>query len=87
MIIRKHYQSGIVTILFLLISLLGQAKTSDSLIVSQMRDLGIHFYQDNDVRLIMSGKDKFDLMFEDIRHAKSSVHLVTPESEINVLMP
>ena len=72
---RKHYQSGIVTMLFLLISLIGQAKTSDSLLVSQMRDLGINFYQHNDVRLIMSGKDKFDLMFEDIRKAKSSVHL------------
>lgn len=61
--------------LFLLISLIGQAKTSDSLLVSQMRDLGINFYQHNDVRLIMSGKDKFDQMFEDIRKAKSSVHL------------
>ena len=75
MILRKHHQSGIVTMLFLLISLLGHAKTSDSLLVSQMRDLGINFYQHNDVRLIMSGKDKFDLMFQDIRNAKSSVHL------------
>lgn len=39
--------------LFLLISLIGQAKTSDSLLVSQMKDLGINFYQHNDVRLIM----------------------------------
>jgi len=61
--------------LFLLISLIAQAQTSDSLIVGQMRDVGIHFYKNNDVRLIMSGKEKFDLMFEDIRNAKSSVHL------------
>ena len=70
-----HHKAGIVTMLFLLISLIAQAKTSDSLIVSQMRELGIHFYQNNDVKLIMSGKEKFDLMFEDIRKAKSSVHL------------
>ena len=76
MIIRKqHHQSGIVTMLFLLISLIAQAQSSDSLIVSQMKDVGIHFYQHNDVKLIMSGKQKFDMMFEDIRKAKSSVHL------------
>ena len=61
--------------LFLLISLIAQAQTSDSLIVSQMKDVGIHFYQHNDVKLIMSGKQKFDMLFEDIRQAKSSVHL------------
>ncbi|WP_028903133.1 phosphatidylserine/phosphatidylglycerophosphate/cardiolipin synthase family protein [Prevotella sp. P6B4] len=75
MIIRKHCQTGIVTILFLLISLIGQAQTSDSLIVSQMKEVGVTFYQHNDVKLIMSGKDKFNLLFEDIRNAKSSVHL------------
>ena len=76
MIIRTQYhQTGIVTMLFLLISLIAQAQTSDSLIVSQMENVGIHFYQHNDVKLIMSGKQKFDIMFEDIRKAKSSVHL------------
>lgn len=75
MTIRKHHQSGIVTMLFLLISLIAQAQTSDSLIVSQMRNVGIYFYHSNDVKLIMSGKQKFDMMFEDIRNAKSSVHL------------
>ena len=75
MIIRKHFQSGIATMLFLLISLIGKAQTSDSLIVSQMKTVGINFYPHNEVQLIMSGKDKFDLLFEDIRQAKSSVHL------------
>ena len=75
MINGKQRQSGIVTMLFLLISLIGKAQTSDSLIVSQMKDVGIYFYNHNDVRLIMSGKDKFNLMFEDIRNARSSVHL------------
>ena len=74
-IIRKQYQTGIVTMLFLLISLTGQAQTSDSLIVSQMKNVGINFYPHNEVKLIMSGKQKFEMMFEDIRHAKSSIHL------------
>ena len=75
MIITKHFQSGIVTSLFLLISLTGLAQTSDSLIVNQMREAGVYFYKNNDVKLIMSGKQKFDMMFKDIRNAKSSVHL------------
>ena len=44
--------------LFLLFSLIGKAQTSDSLIVNQMKAVGINFYPDNEVRLIMSGKDK-----------------------------
>ncbi len=53
----------------------AQSQTSDSLIVAQMREHGIVFSQQNDVHLLMSGKDKFDNMFEAIRQAKSSVHL------------
>ena len=75
MTLSKHHQTGIATMLFLLISLTGKAQTSDSLIVSQMKTVGINFYPHNEVQLIMSGKDKFDLLFEDIRQAKSSVHL------------
>ena len=51
------------------------AQTSDSLIVSQMRDLGVRFSQGNEVKLLMSGKAKFNDMFEAIRKARSSVHL------------
>lgn len=75
MIIRKQYLSGIVTILFLMISLIGQARDSDSRIMNQMGVAGVKFYDGNEVRLIMSGREKFELMFEDIRKAKSSVHL------------
>ena len=75
MISSKLHQTGIATMLFLLISLTGKAQTSDSLIVSQMKTVGINFYPHNEVQLIMSGKDKFDLLFEDIRKATSSVHL------------
>ena len=75
MIIRKQYLSGIVTILFLMISLIGQARGSDSRIMDQMGVAGVKFYDGNEVRLIMSGREKFEMMFEDIRNAKSSVHL------------
>lgn len=75
MTLSKHHQTGIATMLFLLISLIAQAQTSDSRIVDQMSSLGVKFYNGNEVKLIMSGKDKFDLLFEDIRQAKSSVHL------------
>ena len=52
-----------------------QAQTSDSLIVRQMSEYGIRFTKGNEVKLLMSGKEKFADMFEAIRQAKSSVHL------------
>ena len=57
-------------IAFLLISLY-----TDSLIVRQMSEYGIRFTKGNEVKLLMSGKEKFADMFEAIRQAKSSVHL------------
>ncbi len=51
------------------------SETSDSLIVKQMSEYGIHFTKGNEVKLLMSGKEKFADMFEAIRQAKSSVHL------------
>ena len=68
-------RSLLVTYLLSLITVSAFAETSDSLIVSQMRDYGVHFTQGNKVKLLMSGKDKFADMFEAIRQAKSSVHL------------
>ena len=62
-------------IAFLLISLYTYAETSDSLIVRQMSEYGIRFTKGNEVKLLMSGKEKFADMFEAIRQAKSSVHL------------
>jgi cardiolipin synthase len=43
--------------------------------MNQMGVAGVKFYDGNEVRLIMSGREKFEMMFEDIRNAKSSVHL------------
>ena len=62
-------------LIILLLPLTSSAQTSDSLIVHAMEAEGVHFTQGNQVRLLMSGKDKFADMFETIRQAKSSVHL------------
>ena len=72
---NKNQLAGIATILFLLISLYSKAQSSDSLTISQMREIGIVFSENNNVELLMSGKEKFARLFEDIRQAKQSVHL------------
>lgn len=72
---NKNQLAGIATILFLLISLYSKAQSSDSLTISQMREMGIVFSKNNEVELLMSGKEKFARLFEDIRQAKQSVHL------------
>jgi cardiolipin synthase len=51
------------------------AQTSDSTIVETLKKNGITFTHDNQVTLLMTGKDKFDDMFKAIRQAKSSIHL------------
>jgi len=51
------------------------AQDTDSVIVNYMQQHGVDFHDGNKVRLLMSGYDKFDSMFDDIRKAKSSVHL------------
>ena len=55
--------------------LTASAQSSDSMTVEQMSALGIHFTNDNKVELLMSGREKFERLFEDIRQAKQSVHL------------
>ena len=72
---ENNHSAGIVTILFLLISLYSHAQSSDSILVAEMRREGVTFSQGNSVRLLMSGRDKFADMFETIRQAKSSIHL------------
>ena len=66
---------GIVTTLFLLISLYGHAQSSDSLFWEDMQQEGIQFTNNNNIKLLMSGREKFADMFAAIRQAKSSVHL------------
>ena len=72
---EKNLSAGIVTILFLLMSLYSKAQTSDSILVEQISEDGVTFTHENSVKLLMSGKEKFADMFEVIRQAKSSVHM------------
>ena len=65
----------IITNFSLLITHSAGAQPSDSLIVREMSEVGIQFTPNNNVKLLMSGKEKFADMFEAIRQAKSSVHL------------
>ena len=70
-----HLRTSAGIIVFLLISLNTIAQTSDSIIMRQMSEVGVRFTHDNDVKLLMSGKEKFADLFEAIRQAKSSIHL------------
>ena len=49
--------------------------TSDSIIVEQLRQEGVTFSHNNRIRLLTSGQEKFDDMFQAISEARSSVHL------------
>ncbi|MBO7141332.1 MAG: cardiolipin synthase [Prevotella sp.] len=51
------------------------AQTSDSIIYRQLTDYGITFTTGNTVELLMSGQEKFDHLFADIRRARHTVHL------------
>ena len=69
-----------IRVLFILLtfslSLLSSvAQTSDSVFVEKISEDGITFSNENSVKLLMSGKDKFADMFEVIRQAKSSIHM------------
>ena len=57
------------------ISTILKAQSSDSLILESLRSEGFHFTAGNHVRLLMSGQEKFDDMFESIRQARHSIHL------------
>ena len=56
------------------LSIFGQ-QTSDAIFRHQMEEYGIKFTEGNRVKLLKSGQEKFDDMFNAIRQAKSSVHL------------
>ena len=48
------------TLYLSILTVSAQTETSDSLTVGQMRDLGIHFTNDNKIELLMSGREKFE---------------------------
>ena len=64
----------LVTVVMAMPTLL-QAQTSDSLIVSRLRDCGIKFSHDNSVTLLTNGQEKFDDLFKAIDQARSSIHM------------
>ena len=51
------------------------AQTSDSIIYRDLTDYGVTFTSGNTVELLMSGQEKFDHLFADIRHARRTVNL------------
>ena len=53
----------------------AQRQTSDAAFRQQMEQYGIRFTEGNDVKLLTSGQQKFDDMFQTIRQARSSIHL------------
>lgn len=53
----------------------ASAQTSDSLIVDCLRQNGVSFSKNNSVTLLMNGQEKFDDLFQAIRHARHSIHL------------
>ena len=51
------------------------AQTSDSIMANHLRERGLHISDGNSVRLLKTGHDKFEDMFDAIREAKSFIHL------------
>ena len=49
--------------------------SSDTLVYHELCSIGVTFSNDNNVELLMSGQQKFDRLFADIRQARHSVHL------------
>ncbi len=56
-------------------SLYAQENRSDSIVMEHMRQRQIPISTDNQCKLLMDGKAKFDDLFEEIRHARHHVHL------------
>jgi len=51
------------------------AASSDSTVRREMSRYGIRFTDDNSLRVLKSGQEKFDNLFRDIRQARQSIHL------------
>lgn len=66
---------NIIAYILLTVCITANAQSADSLLVRSLEEKGVSFSHNNSVTLLKSGQEKFDDMFEAIRHAKSSVHL------------
>ncbi len=75
-ITNKWRRCAITTLFIYQLSLVASlAQSSDSIIYQQLTDYGITFTKGNSVELLMSGQEKFDRLFADIRNAHHTVHL------------
>ena len=61
--------------LFFIGNIHAQVITSDSLVMHYLHQQGIPVTGNNEVKLLMSGREKFIDLFEEIRHAKHHIHL------------
>ena len=71
----KHLIYTLIILLALTGCLLHAQTTADSLVINELQQEGVTFSNNNRVKLLMSGQEKFDDMFQVIREARSSIHL------------
>lgn len=66
---------GITLFVATLFTLNSQAQSSDSVVVSTLREAGIRFSHNNSVTLLTNGQEKFTDLFRAVQQARQSVHL------------
>ena len=71
----KHLIYTLIILLALTGCPLHAQTTADSLVINELQQEGVTFSSNNRVKLLMSGQEKFDDMFQVIREARSSIHL------------
>ncbi len=71
----KHLIYTLIILLALTGCPLHAQTTADSLVINELQQEGVTFSNNNHVKLLMSGQEKFDDMFQVIREARSSIHL------------
>ena len=71
----KHLIYTLIILLALTGCPLHAQTTADSLVINELQQEGVTFSSNNHVKLLMSGQEKFDDMFQAIREARSSIHL------------
>ena len=69
----KHFFLG------LLLCMLGTstlaAQESDSIVMEVFRQKGYPFYEDNEVKLLPTGREKYDDLFACVRSARDFIHM------------
>lgn len=65
----------ILHILLLLTGLRVAAQSAEALVKLDLQTMNVPISQGNDVRLLMSGQEKFDDLFKEVRQAKNFIHM------------